>query len=625
MTIKIVFIGIPSSDINTTYLTSTINLPTDKTQSDLSGGSASGVTFKFNYSVSFADPSVASNLGTYLTSIQKVQSTRAGPPGTTNPPQNPYFNESNRNIATINNYFYDANQVEQWFNSSNSFGRAPIPGYTLYIADLSSYIPSLTYTQFQNYQTKCTVCSNGSLNAHYYNTTVTEPDLGLKETRHFMTGWGGDNRFYFLDLSAGPSYVTTELPLQVAVQNVGVASSPYARVWRTQYVADYISGVVYDLFSPDQVYPVSYSAKYVFHLFFLDSRSLAEQANGPRLPNTVNMPMVRSELARLVPFANVTVVPKFANLTSYPTFAKVVSDATTPIFDSFTNTSIVDIRPIYQWLSVEGHVSQFINASRDTTQIDIPEFIFAFTGNQDFGITFKEYVLDRNSNSIWGISLGDLVLISHSQQDLTAGSYYRGTGSIQPGKGIGYTGTIIHESGHEQGLAHPFQYDITDGFVNSVMAYYPDSFSYSQFDRDMVLRGINDELLIYAQVTLAGTTYTLFNAGSISAARQAMTTADQKYSSMDYSGAVKFSLSAAQNAANAQSTGGFFAIFNSAASYLFLGVLIGAGVGLGTGFLVFRKKRQSGLQYYHCPTCGRPLRWDAAMTRWYCDYCQKPI
>jgi hypothetical protein len=139
------------------------------------------------------------------------------------------------------------------------------------------------------------------------------------------------------------------------------------------------------------------------------------------------------------------------------------------------------------------------------------------------------------------------------------------------------------------------------------------------------LRGINDELLIYAQVTLAGTTYTLFNAGSISAARQAMTTADQKYSSMDYSGAVKFSLSAAQNAANAQSTGGFFAIFNSAASYLFLGVLIGAGVGLGTGFLVFRKKRQSGLQYYHCPTCGRPLRWDAAMTRWYCDYCQKPI
>ncbi len=636
LTIRIILLGFATTDINTTYLTSTVNLPADKTQSVLlSSQGSGGVSFKFTYHVSFASSSVTSSLVSYLSSIQKNVTTTAGPPAITspprNPPQNPYFNDSTTNLGSINNWFYDANKVEAWFNSSQSFASSPVPGYTLFVANLNgTSVPSFSYADYQKYSSPCIgpTCSNPKRyvgNAHYYNTTVTDPDLSLVRPRPFMTGWGGDSRFYFVDLSAGPSFWTMEPPIQVAEHVRGVDSSPaYAVSWRSQYVADYVAGAVYNLFAPDQLYPVSYSAKYVFHLFIFDARNSTELANGPSITSTVNIPKIKSQLANLVPFANVTVTPQFASLASSPGLSKVVANATTAIYDPSANDTIVDARLVYNWLSVEGHVSQFINVTQTIDQVDIPEFIFAFSGNHDFGFTFKGDVFLNQPSSIFGVSLGDMVLISHSQSDLNVGTYYDRTGTTQPGKGIGFTATIIHESGHELGLVHPFMYDADEDFVNSVMAYYPSANTYSQFDRDLELRGINDELLIFAQVTLAGTSSTLFNAGSISAARAAMVIAEQKYNAMDYVGAVQYSLSAAENAAAAQGSG-LFSGFGAGALYLVVGILVGAAIGLVVGFLAFRKRAPGGLSYYHCQTCHRPLRWDPAMMRWYCDYCQKPV
>jgi hypothetical protein len=444
-----------------------------------------------------------------------------------------------------------------------------------------------------------------------------------------MTGWGGHHRFYFLDLSAGPSYWTTELPLQVAsgVRNVDPATS-YGRYWRTQFVADYLVGVLYNLFAPDQLYPVNYSAKYNFHLFIFDARNSTEIAAGPRLTVAVNETMIRDELSKLLPYASVSIMTKYANLTSSPGLAAIVALATTKTRDPTVNGTIVDARLVYNWLSTngEGHISQFIKVQRTTDQLDIPAFIFAFTGNYNFGFTFKSDVfLPRNPGTIFGASLGDLVLISHGQRDLTMGNYVT-TGPMQPGKGIGYTRTIIHELGHEMGLAHPFSYDFTEDFVDSVMGYYANSVTYSQFDRDMVLRGVNDELLLFAQVTLANTTATLFNGGHIGAARQAISNANQKYSTMDYAGAVSYSLSAALDALQAHlSAASSLFIISPGLLYGLLGLVAGAAAGLVAGYLAFRRRTSGGIQYYHCPTCQQTLRWDPAIMHWYCDHCQKPV
>ncbi len=629
LNVKIVFLGLSSSDINSTYLTSAINLQSVKPQSILAGAVNTGVIYRFSYDISYANNTTVNGFATFLNGIGKSETTATGPSS-----PNPYFDNSTTEIGSVVNTYYNASAVEEWFASPQAlgtFGPSPVPGYTIFIADLHNSISSFTYSQYQLYNTKCSAPCLTQATVHYYNRTVIDQDLELRQTRHFMTGWGGNHRFYYLDLSAGPSYYTGELPIQVASQAVGVnPASPYATYWRTTFITDYITGVVYNLVAPDPVYPVNYSDNYNFHVFVIDARNSAEKAQ-VSITSTVDETLVSTELKKLIPFSNVTVTTRYANISQYSGLEAVVNLATSTIKDPAFNGSIVDARLVYNWLSTngEGHITQLINLTAPTSlQWDIPAFIFAFTGNYNFGFTFKDQVIQRNEpGSIYGVALGDLVLISHGQNDFRAGSYPAPSNPAQPGKGLGFSRTIIHELGHMVGLPHPFSYDLTEDFTDSVMGYYAESHTYSQFDRDMLLRGINDQLLIFAEVTLTNTTRNLLNGAQISAARQAITIANQKYGRMQYEEAVSDSYNAAINAfmAHQLATAGPFGFLSSVLVYVLIGLVAGIAVGVLVGFLVFRKRPVSGIQYYRCPTCQQSLRWDTVMNRWYCDHCQKPI
>src|SRR5216683_974290 len=628
LTIKIVLLGFSSTDLNSSYLTSGINQIPVKYQQVLQGPINTGVMFHLTYQYVYEKPNstLVQSFAQYLNSIVREQDTVPGQ--TISRLSNPALNNTGTRVSSVHNYFYDAGKVENWLTSNQTlFGAVPMAGYTLFIADLSSSIPSFSYQEYQAYNTKCpVVCTTSqTATAHYYNRTATDPDLGLNLTRHYMTGWGGTGRIYYADLSAGTSYWTDELPIQVAAGARGVnLSTPYGRIWAAEFLNDYIYGAVYNLYAADQLYPVTYAQRYNFQLFVFDNRTAAEKAKGPKISTTLNTNMVQSQLAGLLPFAKVTVTAKFSNITAYPQLAAVVANATTKVKDPALSIPIVDARLVWNWLSTygQGHITQFINATHTTSTYDIPGFLFAFQGNYTFAFTFKENIALREPpGSITGVALGDMILVDQSNSTLTAGndpSTYN-----QPGKGMGFTRAAIHELGHMMGLNHPFIYDQTEDFTNSVMAYYPYSNTYSQFDKDTVLRGINDELLIVAQDALDATGNSLINSGTIAAARQQMTLAQQHYSTMDYAGAVQYSLAAALDALQAEASG---SLFSAGLVFGLIGLAVGVAVGLLGGFLFFRKKKSTAAVGYNlCPTCQQPVRWDPVQMKWYCDRCQKSV
>ena len=605
LTINIAFLGITQAELNSTYLKSSVSLQPLKYQAILAGPLNTGVIFNFDYQLTFVDNSTSNKFAQYLSSIQKRQDT-ASRPLSPSGLVNPYFTNSST-LSVAQNYFYDADKVESWLGSNMTlFGGTPASGYTLIVADLSGLaIPSFTYPQYQSYF-HCVSCPPPSavVQAHYYNRTVTDPDLSLNMSRHFMTGWGGTGRFYYMDLSAGPSYWTNELPVQVASQLRGISTTTYyGKLWMSKFIGAYVNGAVNNLFAPDQLYPVNYSSNYNVQLFVIDNRTSAEQAKGPKLQATINKTRIQQNLESLVPFATVTINIVYYNVTAFPGLAGIVANATTSLKDPASGRPVVDGDLVYRWFTTNGlgHITNFINVTRTTSKIDIPGFLFAFKGNYTFGVPFKEDIGSASpSGTFGGEALGDMVLIGLSQTDFTLGN---NSTYGQPNKGAGFTHAATHELGHMMGLNHPFIYDLTEDFTDTVMGYYAYSLGFSQFDRDSILRGVNDELLSFALDALSTTPNNLFNSGDISMANQNVAQAESLYNTMDYAGAVPYSLAAADDASAAQQLGNSV---SPALVFSLIGVVIGAIIGILVGYLIFRRRKPTAASTVYAPPVISP-------------------
>lgn len=482
----------------------------------------------------------------------------------------------------VTNFFYPADDVEKWLiENRQSYGGFPSDGYTLLVANLTGSVPSMNLAQYKDFKANKTVDPT----PHYYNKTFTDMDLGLEVRRRFMTAWGGHERFYFIDLSAGPSNWTNQLPIQLAIGENNVdPRTGYGSRWLAQYLADYILGVVDNLVVPDFVYAPKLASRYSIRVLVVDNRTDQKDLS---INKTVNPKRITEELGRLLSFAQVEVRMKFANVTDYPELTQIVIDATHP-----KNASdIVDARPIYEWFGKRGKnkITELLNLNATDDEQVIPVVAFAFSGDRQLGFTFKEKIryhpMDDDGlfdRGIWGVALEDMALVGHSSKDFVRGNK---TEPRQPGKGFGFTNTIIHEVGHMLGLPHPFQNDKTQDFVASVMAYYPYESSYSQFDIDAILRGHADQLLIRATQSLSKAKPVLINSANIVLAQSNVEAAELYYAKMNYTGATLVALRAAKHAITAEDIGN---------SPLIIPVLVVASLTVGfTLARMFRKRQLS--------------------------------
>src|SRR3989441_9671454 len=249
-------LGFASTDLNSSYLTNGIDQIPVKYQQILQGPINSGVMFNFTYQYLYERPSssIVQNFVTYLTTIGTTKDTSPGQAGFANLA----FNRPGSGVNRVHNTFYNATLVEGWLSNQTQIGPASVAGYTLFIADLHNQLPSMTYSDYVAYNTPCSALCNVVAYPHYYNRNVTDVDLGFQRFRYFMTGWGGTGRNYYIDLSAGISNSTTELPIQVAEGARGInPSSPYGKIWASEFINDYIGGGRKKLISAHHPYPVS--------------------------------------------------------------------------------------------------------------------------------------------------------------------------------------------------------------------------------------------------------------------------------------------------------------------------------------------------------------------------------
>jgi len=584
--VKVVFVGIDPSTVDTSYIRFDANLPSTSyevvyyPQPNLTG-----VVYNVNYSFTFASDSYKSKLVSYLKSIEREKTAR-------NPWFFTYVAEPDGYVST--RFFrstyaaYDANQVEFWiYSNQQELGGFPSDGWTIMLLNFTE-LPSYDFKDWKDFIGSYRQAPpNGT--AHYYSVEYGDSDLGYQlRYRDFMTAWGGVNRFWFYDLSAGPSFQNypEDIPIQIALKdnNIDLHSS-YGRSWFTEYVSDYIYQATVNLVTPWFLYPPLYSEKYSFHVHVFDNRTSSEKSQVD-IRSTIDADKVKQAFEDLIPYSKINVTVDIQDLAKYPDLQNVI-DSNYKYADSYTmgvefaspqQFRMVDARPVYEYL--QGNMQIFEpDYHRDRSEFTVPVYAFAFSNETYFAWSYKWIV-----EPFGGIALNDIALVGASQYDFTRGEYISPS---QPGKGLGFTHDVIHEAGHNLGLTHPHDPGGPAGdFSLSVMGYFTYDYVFGIRDKDALRRGHVDEIYLEVLSMLQQ-----ISGSSADNVRNQLKEVDAKYSQMDYVGALASVLKAEEMAKSAITAGPGLAV--ESMQYVILGVAAGLVLGFVAAWIILKRRHPS--------------------------------
>ncbi|MEM2273380.1 MAG: hypothetical protein QXX56_04090, partial [Candidatus Bathyarchaeia archaeon] len=464
LTIKVAFIG-PYFDqeiINVDALEKL--LPEEKVCRILVDDNVTGVIYKFNYDFVFASSSFRARFIKFLKSIEERFEG-----------ENPWFYifDFERDWfvtkpTMVSASLYDARRVEGWLMEHlDELGGLPENGYMFIIADLRDGLPSAAYKDIRNFLvTRTFGLTPPKVEAHYYKVNYTDLDRGYRlRYREFAVGWGGSGRFWFLDLSAGPTFVSMwyDLPIQVVMEDQSI--DPYTSggsQWIMEFLADHIWEFIYNLAAPDFVYNPPWSEKFTVKISIIDCRNESEKMIAP-ISESVDPILIREAVNSLLPLSKVNVEVRFLNITDLPELGNLLNKYSGRLdswmhrylFSSPMNESYIDAQPIYEYL--KKNLNMFIPESIEEDGHVIPVIALALSQDYHFMFKYKWLILRRSPepSTIWGAAFEEFALIGLSQKDLLYGEHVE---PRQEGKGFGFTQPIIHEVGHMLGLAHPHVY-----------------------------------------------------------------------------------------------------------------------------------------------------------------------
>jgi hypothetical protein len=404
------------------------------------------------------------------------------------------------------------------------YGGFPLSGYTMFLANGT----------FQK------IVDDPWMGPHYYNVTYYDLDNTTTQmTNHtysqnwygqWMTGWGGNYRFYYLDLAAGywnpagfggaphmpwainwntvgtlgrywftPLYGLFNDPLQAPTQPILNSSQGINTMTLT--LGNFAQSIVKCLHTPDFVYPPRMAETIDVPILIFDNSTNYWNYTlfGSNSIYGVNKSLIERALKNIIPYANWNVTLQYIHLNGpgmgdpqlYEDLWNAIKKSTYRKQDPYGAIwNVVELEPIHYFL--QNNLNQLVSPS--SANLTLPVFAFVFQDSYNLATDWKGFVSTPNPNqndpfTFWGMALYDMALVSRSFWDLSI-------------FGAGMTQTIIHEVGHQIGIVHPFQYDWVMDFSATTMGYYTWEYNYSVFDVDLLRRAHADYYLIKAQDVL---------------------------------------------------------------------------------------------------------------------------
>jgi hypothetical protein len=245
----------------------------------------------------------------------------------------------------------------------------------------------------------------------------------------------------------------------------------------------------------------------------------------------------------------------------------------------------------------------------------IPVFAFALSGETYFTYAYKWDIgkVDWETGMLLGVALRECVFVSLNQWEFTRGEQ---VDPRQPGKGDGFTQTIIHEVGHEFGLMHPHQYGNIGDFVYSAMGYFTEDYEFGVVDKDALQRAHAYQITMKAERLLNQMGLSLVSVGAFEA-RNKLTEAYSALAKMQYASAIQPAIEA-------------YRLVAATNSVLALSPYIFGALALCLVVVVFvvmkrqtaRVKESSGTRTHavaaqRCVSCGNEITPQSL----YCEHC----
>ncbi len=148
----------------------------------------------------------------------------------------------------INYKWIDASLVEEWLHSKGLTSE----GYTIFFIR-----PPATHMQY----------------LHNYGITTEDADTDKQFTQEGMMGFGGKYRFYFIDLTAGPSYYPDPpIPTVARTFHKNIFDIPNEEDYQ-KLVSNYINDATLLLYTPSYLYEPTYKSNYMLDIFIIDQTS----------------------------------------------------------------------------------------------------------------------------------------------------------------------------------------------------------------------------------------------------------------------------------------------------------------------------------------------------------------